>query len=108
MISVDEATRLVQATATPLPAETVLLTEATGRVLRQPVYADRDFPPFDRVTMDGIALRYAAVATGQTQFVLEGTQFAGQAPTPLRDAAAAIEIMTGAVLPPGTDAVVRY
>lgn len=108
MISVAEATRLVQATASPLPAETVLLTEATGRVLRQPVYADRDFPPFDRVTMDGIALRHAATAAGQTRFVLERTQFAGQPPAPLQDPAAAVEIMTGAVLPPGTDAVVRY
>ncbi|MCC3159812.1 molybdopterin molybdotransferase MoeA [Hymenobacter sp. 15J16-1T3B] len=108
MITVDEATRLIQATAAPLPAERVLLTEAAGRVLRAPVHADRDFPPFDRVTMDGLALRYAAVASGQTQFVLESTQFAGQAPVPLRDATAAIEIMTGAVLPPGTDTVVRY
>ncbi|RTQ46757.1 molybdopterin molybdenumtransferase MoeA [Hymenobacter gummosus] len=108
MISVDEATRRVQATATPLPAETVLLTQAAGRVLREAVYADRPFPPFDRVTMDGIALRYEATAAGQTQFVLESTQFAGQPPAALRDAAAAVEIMTGAVLPPGTDAVVRY
>ncbi|GAB3835631.1 molybdopterin molybdotransferase MoeA [Hymenobacter jeollabukensis] len=108
MISVDEATRLVQATAAPLPAERVLLTEAPGRVLRESVYADRDFPPFDRVTMDGIALRYAAVAAGQTSFVIESTLFAGQPPTPLADAAAAVEIMTGAVLPPGTDTVVRY
>lgn len=108
MISVAEATRLVQATASPLPPETVLLTEALGRVLRQPVYADRPFPPFDRVTMDGLALSYAAIAAGQTQFVIESTQFAGQPPAPLREATAAVEIMTGAVLPPGTDAVVRY
>ncbi|RAK70474.1 molybdopterin molybdotransferase MoeA [Hymenobacter edaphi] len=108
MISVEEATRLVRATAAPLPAERVLLTEAPGRVLREAVHADRPFPPFDRVTMDGIALRFAAVATGQRQFIIEQTQFAGQPPTPLRDATAAIEIMTGAVLPPGTDAVVRY
>jgi molybdopterin molybdotransferase len=108
MISVEEATRRVQATAAPLPAERVLLTEATGRVLREAVHADRPFPPFDRVTMDGVALSYAAVAAGQRQFVIESTLFAGQPPTPLRDARAAIEIMTGAVLPPGTDAVVRY
>jgi molybdopterin molybdotransferase len=108
MISVEEATRLVQATAPTLPAEPVLLTEATGRVLREPLRADRDFPPFDRVTMDGVALRYAAVAAGQTRFVIEATQFAGQAPQPLTDERAAVEIMTGAVLPPGTDAVVRY
>ncbi|OON67009.1 molybdopterin molybdotransferase MoeA [Hymenobacter sp. CRA2] len=108
MISVEEATRLVQATAAPLPPERILLTEATGRVLRTPLHADRDFPPFDRVTMDGIALNHAAVAAGQTSFVIERTQFAGQAPEPLTDMQAAVEIMTGAVLPPGTDTVVRY
>lgn len=108
MISVAEATALVRATATPLPTEHVLLTEAGGRVLRQALHADRAFPPFDRVTMDGIALSYAAVAAGQTEFIIERTQLAGQAPLPLSDARACVEIMTGAVLPPGTDAVVRY
>jgi molybdopterin molybdotransferase len=108
MLSVEEATRLVLATAQPLSAETVSLTAALGRILRQDITADRDFPPFNRVAMDGIALAYEAVAGGQMQFVIEKTQFAGQPPEPLTDSTAAIEIMTGAALPPGTDAVVRY
>ncbi|WP_324674445.1 molybdopterin molybdotransferase MoeA [Hymenobacter sp. GOD-10R] len=108
MLSVEEATRSILATARPLPSETVPFLAALGRVLRQDVTADRDFPPFDRVAMDGIALNYSAVAAGQIRFVIEKTQFAGQAPAPLTDPAAAIEIMTGAALPPGTDAVVRY
>ena len=108
MLSVDEAYHQVLATARPLPAETVPLLAATGRVLRQAVVADRDFPPYDRVTMDGIALRYAALAAGQTEFALERTQLAGAPPTPLASPQAAIEIMTGAALPPGTDTVVRY
>ncbi|GGF01368.1 molybdopterin molybdotransferase MoeA [Hymenobacter cavernae] len=108
MLSVEEATRRVLATARPLPPETVPFTAALGRVLRQDITADRDFPPFNRVAMDGIALAYSAVANGQTRFVIEKTQFAGQPPVPLSDPAAAIEIMTGAALPPGTDAVVRY
>ena len=108
MISVEEATRLVLATVRPLPTETVPLAAALGRVLRQDLHADRDFPPFDRVAMDGVALAYAAVAGGQTEFPLAGTQFAGQPPTPLPDPTAAVEIMTGAMLPPGADTVVRY
>ncbi|SHI38113.1 molybdopterin molybdotransferase [Hymenobacter daecheongensis DSM 21074] len=108
MISVEEASRLVRATARPLPSETIALTAATGRVLQQPLYADRDFPPFNRVAMDGIALSFAAIAAGQTDFPIEATQLAGTAPQPLRNALAAIEIMTGAMLPPGTDVVVRY
>ena len=108
MISVEEATRLVLTTVRPLPTETVPLAAALGRVLRQDLRADRDFPPFDRVAMDGVALAYAAVAGGQTEFPLLGTQFAGQPPTPLPDPTAAVEIMTGAMLPPGADTVVRY
>ncbi|TGD81939.1 molybdopterin molybdotransferase MoeA [Hymenobacter wooponensis] len=108
MLSVEEATRLVAATIRPLPAEYLSLPLAIGRVLREPLYADRDFPPFNRVAMDGIALRYAALAEGQTEFLIEHTQFAGQPPKPLQNPNAAVEIMTGASLPEGTDTVIRY
>ncbi|QIL76681.1 molybdopterin molybdotransferase MoeA [Hymenobacter sp. HDW8] len=108
MISVAEAERLVLATARPLPTETVPLLVATGRVLRQDLTADRDFPPFNRVAMDGIALTYAAIAGGQIEFPIESIQFAGAPPQPLQNPQAAVEIMTGAVLPPGADTVVRY
>ncbi|AMR27157.1 hypothetical protein A0257_08605 [Hymenobacter psoromatis] len=108
MLSVADAYRLVLATARPLPPETVPLTAATGRVLHQTVVADRDFPPYNRVTMDGIALRFESLAAGHVTFRIERTQLAGAAPQPLVDPLAAIEIMTGAALPPGTDTVVRY
>ncbi|GAA3933782.1 molybdopterin molybdotransferase MoeA [Hymenobacter algoricola] len=108
MISVEEASRRVLATVRPLPSETIRLTAATGRVLQTPLYADRDFPPFHRVAMDGIALSFAAVTSGRTDFVIEATQLAGAPPRPLQNPRAAIEIMTGAALPPGTDTVVRY
>ena len=108
MLTVDEATRRVLATVRPLPSESVPLPEALGRVLREPLYADRDFPPFNRVAMDGIAVAFAAVAAGQLTFPIERTQLAGQPPLPLQQPTAAIEIMTGAALPPGTDTVVRY
>ncbi|MGI4736707.1 MAG: molybdopterin molybdotransferase MoeA [Janthinobacterium lividum] len=108
MLSVADAYRHVLATAHPLPPETVPLLAATSRVLRQEVLADRDFPPYNRVTMDGIALRFAALQAGQTTFPIERTQLAGALPQPLDNPLAAIEIMTGAALPPGTDTVVRY
>jgi len=108
MLSVEEATQRILATAHPLPTETVPLTAAVGRVLRQDIVADRDFPPYHRVTMDGIALRYEALQAGQTEFAIERTQLAGAEPQPLTDPRAAVEIMTGAALPPGADTVVRY
>ncbi|OGX83278.1 hypothetical protein BEN47_17550 [Hymenobacter lapidarius] len=108
MISVAEAFARVLATARPLPAETVPLPEALGRVLAETLTADRDFPPFNRVAMDGIAVVHAAWTAGQTEFAIEHTQYAGAPPQPLQSAQAAVEVMTGAVLPPGTDVVVRY
>ncbi len=108
MLSVAEAYQQILATARPLPAETVPLAEAVGRVLRQELTADRDFPPYNRVTMDGIALRFASLQNGQTTFPIERTQLAGAVPEPLHNAQAAIEIMTGASLPLGTDTVIRY
>ena len=108
MLSVEEAYQRILATARPLPPETVPLAAAVGRVLCQPVVADRDFPPYHRVTMDGLALRFEALAAGQTEFAIERTQLAGDVPQPLNDPRAAIEIMTGAALPPGADTVVRY
>ena len=108
LLTVAEATRRVWATVRPLPPERVPLTAAAGRTLHAPLAADRPFPPFDRVTMDGVALAFAAVAAGQRVFDLEATQFAGQPPHVLQVPTAAVEIMTGAVLPLGTDTVVRY
>ncbi len=108
MLSVEEATRLVAATVRPLPIEYLSLPLAAGRILREELRADRDFPPFNRVAMDGIALQYAALEAGQMEFRIEGTQFAGQAPAPIQDPSAAVEIMTGAALPGNLDTVIRY
>lgn len=108
MLTVEEATRRVAATARPLPPEFLALPLAAGRILRENLYADRDFPPFNRVAMDGIAIGFAVFEAGQREFWIAHTQFAGQAPTALADLQAAIEIMTGAMLPAGTDTVIRY
>ena len=108
MLSVADAYQQILATARPLPSENVPLAAAVGRVLHQDIVADRDFPPYNRVTMDGIALRFAALEAGQTAFPIERTQLAGAVPEQMQNPQAAIEIMTGAALPPGTDTVIRY
>jgi molybdopterin molybdotransferase len=85
------------------------ISEAHGRVLRSDLRADRDLPPFDRVTMDGFALRSAARAKGVTRFRVEAVQAAGMRPFELGGADdACVEAMTGAVLPGGADCVVPY
>jgi len=108
MLSVLDATRIIQSHLLALPDETISVEEAVGRVLRQSLTADRDVPPFDRVTMDGIAFQYDAFAGGRRQFAVSGMQIAGQEAGQLADATACMEVMTGAVLPMGTDTVVRY
>ena len=68
--------------------------------------ADRDQPPFDRVTMDGIAVRYDALAGGTREFRIQGTQHAGDPVQTLASANNAIEIMTGGVLPVESDCII--
>ena len=108
MLTPAEATAHVLATARPLPPETVALPHADGRILAETLVADRDFPPFNRVAMDGIAVQFSTWAGGQAAFEIEHTQYAGAPAQPLQNPKNAMEVMTGAVLPPGTDVVIRY
>ncbi len=108
MTTVAEATRIVLAHARDFGMEHVAMSWALGRVLKESLIADRDFPPFDRVAMDGIALRSADFAAGQRTFRLVGLQAAGQPRQQLEGEGTCIEVMTGAVLPQDADAVVRY
>ncbi len=85
------------------------IAEAHGRVLRADVRADRDLPPFDRVTMDGYAIRSSALDAGVRRFRVKALQAAGMRPFALgSDDGACIEVMTGAVLPDGADCVIAY
>lgn len=108
MLDVSAAQAIVLQHAMQLPDESVHLTAAHGRLLREDLFADRDFPPFDRVTMDGIALRYADWAAGIRQYPIDGVGAAGAPRLRLQKPRHCLEIMTGAVLPEGTDTVIRY
>lgn len=86
--------------------EVVPLAQCLGRILRQDILAERDNPPFDRVCMDGVAVASSAVAGGTRRFRVQATLAAGAVPLPLEASDYAIEVMTGAVLPPGTDCII--
>ena len=88
-----------------LPIESLPLGQCAGAVLRENVYAERDQPPFDRVGMDGIAIA-AAASPERRHFCVQAVQAAGDAPLTLESTRHCIEIMTGAMLPAGCDAVV--
>lgn len=109
MLTPAEAEQLILENIAPFHREDCPLVAAHGRVLRADLRADRDLPPFDRVTMDGYALRSASIAGGTRVFRVEAVQAAGMRAFKLGDPPdACIEIMTGAVLPEGTDCVVPY
>lgn len=108
MITVQQATEIINQVKFQAGTEKIELLQATGRVLAEKITADRDLPPFHRSTMDGIALAFGEYAAGRREFVIEGTLAAGQPQETLRSAAGCFEIMTGAMLPSGADTVVRY
>ena len=108
MISVQEATSIILSHLWTSKTERVDLGNAVGRILAEPILADRDFPPFNRVSMDGIAISANAFQYGRLEFAIEGIQSAGMPPLKLNNSESCIEVMTGAMLPEGTDAVVRY
>ena len=100
------AGRLIGEHLVCLPIESLPVAQCAGAVLRENVYAERDQPPFDRVTMDGIALTSSAAGSGRTRYRIQATQAAGEPPLALKSSDQCIEIMTGAVLPSGCDCVI--
>jgi molybdopterin molybdotransferase len=100
------AEEAIHARLTCLPIESLPLSQCGGGTLRENVYAERDHPPFDRVCMDGIAVDSSALKRGQRRFRVLGTQPAGAPQMRLASTEEAIEVMTGAVLPAGTDCVI--
>jgi len=109
MISYQDARELVIArvrgiAGAPL-SESVPLREALGRVLAREILSDREYPPFDRSIRDGYAVR-AAVTKPGARLRCIGELKAGDAPSISAAAGTCVQIMTGAALPDGADAVV--
>ena len=105
MISPVEADALIAGQRICLPIESLPLVQCVGAVLRENIYAERDQPPFDRVAMDGFAVATAGLRGGKPLLV-QAMQAAGDPPLSLASPQHAIEIMTGAMLPAGCDAVI--
>jgi molybdopterin molybdotransferase len=106
LITVEEADIIIRQHLTTAPVETIPLAEAQGRYLREDIVADRPMPPFDRVMMDGIAIKHSAYSTGKRTFPIAATQAAGAPAIELTDENSCIEVMTGCVIPKGCDCVI--
>ena len=108
MVTVSEATAIIQNHLYRPEKETVHLDQSIGRILAEAIKADRDLPPFDRVAMDGIAIAFDSFQEGWRDFKVEATLAAGQPRITLKDPHNCIEVMTGTMLPVGCDTVIRY
>jgi molybdopterin molybdotransferase len=106
LITPHLAEEAIYSRLTCLPIESLPLSQCVGGTLRENVYAERDQPPFDRVTMDGIAVDSESLRRGLREFRIQATQAAGAPAVKLKDPANAIEVMTGAILPIGCDNIV--
>lgn len=107
MMSFHEALKILLENTVIADVEPSALAAAAGRVLRENVLADREFPAFDRVMMDGYALRSSDWQTGQRTFHICGSSPAGRAAVPLaQEMGACVEVMTGAPCPPGADSII--
>src|ERR1700724_3110571 len=91
---------------TCLPIESLPLTQCVGGTLRENIYAERDAPPYDRVSMDGIAVNSEQLLRGVRPFRVQATQAAGSPALKLAPGENAIEVMTGSVLPVAADCVI--
>lgn len=106
MIPLDEARQFVLSLIQRSNPVVVPVSEALGMVLASDVVSEVAIPPFDNTAMDGFALRYSDVADAPCDLEIVGTVAAGDNPTTTIGPGQAMRIMTGAVIPPGADAVV--
>ena len=108
LISVEDATSIILSKVEDFGTEEIPFNLALGRILKEDIKADREMPPFDRVSMDGIALKTSVFEAGKRRFKIEGVQAAGSEQLTLFNPDNCMEAMTGAMLPLGTDAVIPY
>jgi molybdopterin molybdotransferase len=108
MTSLPKALEIILDQSEDFGVEEVDFIHSLGRILKEDIVADRDFPPFDRVSMDGIAFSSDRFNKGQRSYKIEGIQAAGSKQISLNNSKNCIEAMTGAVLPKNTDVVIQY
>jgi molybdopterin molybdotransferase len=108
MTTVEQAEKLIQEQVQDFGTEIISFEAALGRSLAKDIRADRDLPPFNRVTMDGIAINYQSIEKGTSSFRIKATQTAGDNPVDIDQPDECIEIMTGAALPFSVDTVIPY
>lgn len=109
MLTVAEAFEQVISLVPEPRTEVVDLTESRGRILAEPVFADREYPPINRATMDGIAISASSWNSGNRIWAIENTVAAGVPATEIRNPMrGCAQIMTGAELPGNADGIIPF
>lgn len=108
MINVQQAEDIILSQYQDYGKESIAYQLALGRVLAEDILADLDLPPFDRPTVDGIAIRFTSYEKGNRTFAIKAVQSAGEASVAIDSEDQCIEIMTGAALDSTVDTVIRY
>ncbi|MEO1712325.1 MAG: molybdopterin molybdotransferase MoeA, partial [Bacteroidota bacterium] len=108
MIEVSQALQIIAENTVDFGSETIELSDGMNRILREDWILDRDLPPYNRVTMDGIAIQFQAFEKGQRLFPVQGVAPAGTPQMTLQENGSCLEVMTGAILPNNADTVIRY
>jgi molybdopterin molybdotransferase len=108
MILVEEAEKIILANTKNFGTETIPFENSLNRILAEDLFTDRDLPPFNRATLDGIAINYTSFENGIRSFGVKAIQAAGAAPVDIHSSKECIEIMTGGALPDTADTVIGY
>lgn len=108
MISVQQAEEIILSQIKNFGTEEIFYENALGRILAESITADSDLPPFDRSTVDGIAIHFNSYKNGIHTYKIKAVQAAGELPVFIDTDDECIEIMTGAALDPSVDTVIRY
>jgi molybdenum cofactor synthesis domain-containing protein len=105
LVPLEEVQRTVLSACEPADAVKVGLGDALGCVLAADVQAAGDLPPFSNTAMDGYAVRAADTVEAPVELKVIGVLAAGKSPAQTVDPGTAIQIMTGAPMPPGADGI---
>jgi len=107
MLSVNEALEKILATIVPLEVIRVPLGESLGMTLAEDIHSSIDLPSFDKALMDGYAVKIDDIVNGSATLRVIEVITAGNIPTKTIAPGEASQIMTGAPLPQGADAVIK-
>ena len=108
MIPVKQALSLILQQSRSFGTSTVSIDDATGRVLAEDIFADRDYPPFNRAAMDGFALRSIDfIEKGIRSYEIIDTLLAGNTSSLKPSEGQCLQIMTGAATPTEYDCIIR-